>query len=755
MSHSPGLRAASAVLCVLAFASVAEAGVVTKVSDDTFAPLVGPLKAGGRLTLKNVPLIDGKAETIQLEEFSVLAPDAVIEVHREDGSVDHVKPQPMRHFRGGVAGTPESLAYISVGSEVQGLIFVRDRKFSVYTDQHARGKAREHRDVYIEEIPIHEEVFAGAGFTCGVEGNMVTPSSPSALESLTAGGPVANAFSWPSATATTMINLAVDTDSAMYSVLGSNATTVETFVRNLIGATSTIYNRDLRTDIRISFLSIWTSGGGADPFTVNPGVSTGTWNGVPDTEHTTSHALAEYGDYWHANRAAIKRSAAMLLSGQTQLAGVAWIETLCENGFTCGAANCGDALFNGHRAGSYSYNGGVGLASMGGTTVPDPNAGVNYVAPASGYWALLEVAHELGHNVQSGHTHCIDTNPVLAGVQPVDACVGGCVAQGSVPAEKGTIMSYCHLRSPGFGTNTRYTFGQPGELSEIVITNMREHLDDITPTGFSVITAPASLAAGASGAASVTNTVGLTYDWTIVNGTINSGQGTNAINFTATTNPVTLRVTATNTLGCAITDAKNVEVQEISFDPPANVVATATGATTVDVSWAAVAEATQYRIYRASAHGVFNTLVGTSATTSFTDPTVLANTAYQYVVTAGDGVSNFSTFSDDDLAVTVVYTDPTLTAQSTTIKTAHFTQLLTAVNAVNTLVALPATSFGDPAPAVGVKNFATHVDALRTAVNTARGVLGYPGISYTDPTLTVGVTTAKAAHITELRNGLQ
>lgn len=309
MSHCPRLRAAIAVLFMLTFAFVAEAGVASRVSDETLAPLSRPIKAGGRVTLRNVPLVDGKQETLELEEFSVLAPDAVIEIHREDGTVDHVKPQPMRQFRGRVAGTPESLVYISVGGHVDGLIFMHDRKFSMKTDKHGRGKAAD-RDVLIEEIPIHEDIDSLTGFECGVEGTMISPDTETRLASLSTRGPVANAYSWPTSTATTMINLGIDTDSAMYSNLGGNTTTIENYVRNLIGAASTIYHRDLRADLRITLLSIWTAGDGADPFVVNPGSTSGTWNGVPGTAHTHEHALAEYGDWWHANRASVKRSAA-------------------------------------------------------------------------------------------------------------------------------------------------------------------------------------------------------------------------------------------------------------------------------------------------------------------------------------------------------------------------------------------------------------------------------------------------------------
>ncbi|MCB9649722.1 MAG: hypothetical protein H6730_24455 [Deltaproteobacteria bacterium] len=59
-------------------------------------------------------------------------------------------------------------------------------------------------------------------------------------------------------------------------------------------------------------------------------------------------------------------------------------------------------------------------------------------------------------------------------------------------------------------------------------------------------------------------------------------------------------------------------------------------ASTVDLSWTAVAGATGYMIVRSD--GVTTTPLGTVATTSYTDATVLPNTTYAYTVTAVDAV---------------------------------------------------------------------------------------------------------------------
>jgi hypothetical protein len=44
---------------------------------------------------------------------------------------------------------------------------------------------------------------------------------------------------------------------------------------------------------------------------------------------------------------------------------------------------------------------------------------------------------------------------------------------------------------------------------------------------------------------------------------------------------------------------------------------------------------------------------------------------------------------------------------------------------------------------------------MRSNLDAARLALFVPAVQYTEPTLTVGSTTAKAAHIQELRNGVK
>lgn len=187
--------------------------------------------------------------------------------------------------------------------------------------------------------------------------------------------------------------------------------------------------------------------------------------------------------------------------------------------------------------------------------------------------------------------------------------------------------------------------------------------------------------------------------------------------------------------------------------PPTNVTATALTSTSVQITWSAVDGATTYDVFRSSGGGTFTELAGSdTAGTTFTDNTAAANTAYRYVVRAGNG-GGFSEFSASDMATTVIFTDATLTAQVSEVKLVHFTQLLTAVNAVRTLGGLSTISFGAPAPAAGVEVFASHLNTLRTNL-----LAGLAAVPHTVPTFTDTVTTGtslKLIHIQEMRDAVQ
>jgi pseudomonalisin len=120
-----------------------------------------------------------------------------------------------------------------------------------------------------------------------------------------------------------------------------------------------------------------------------------------------------------------------------------------------------------------------------------------------------------------------------------------------------------------------------------------------------------------------------------------SGSSTMSITVAATTATGTYTITVTGTGGSTThTATYSLTVTSASCTPPAaptGVTATASGQTTINLSWTASSGATSYNILRSTTSGGPYTSVGTSTTTSFSNTGLTCNTAYFYVVTASNG----------------------------------------------------------------------------------------------------------------------
>jgi hypothetical protein len=462
----------------------------------------------------------------------------------------------------------------------------------------------------------------------------------------------------------------------------------------------------------------------------------------------------------------------------------------------------------GNFSGPYAWCGGIGKAfgitNIG--AIPDVNTPPynmpNY-GPCAGpcsiqdFWPLEEYAHELGHVMAGHHTHCVaigaDSASTPDARTTVDTCynnegVAGCVSgvpPGKVcdgfgycspaPAEKGTIMSYCHNVKVGLTPQSRYTFGQASEVS-------RHELDDWMlnasgPNGSTAVnrqnivtgtaamtmnsfTVPASVTPLSIGnTASITTTGASTFTWDIVNGTITSGQGTQSITFTAgSSGTVTLTPTAFNATKCGIRDTKTVAIAAATFNPPTGLVATYDGVVTVNLSWTAPTTGTapvQYDVYRTDFND-YTHFVGLGVTpgTTFSDGSVSLNQAYLYKVrSAGALGANESADSNLDLATIVVYTNPVLTAGSSLITATDLSQLEGTVNVIRVLAKVGTFSF--PTVTAGVTAVsASDLTTMRTKLQEAFTKMSLGTISFVDP-INAGSTQVKGQHFTELRTKMQ
>jgi hypothetical protein len=185
---------------------------------------------------------------------------------------------------------------------------------------------------------------------------------------------------------------------------------------------------------------------------------------------------------------------------------------------------------------------------------------------------------------------------------------------------------------------------------------------------------------------------------------------------------------------------------------PTSLAVTSTSTGQVNITWAASAGATGYRVERAqSKNGPFAVVANTAAN-NFTDAGVAAGTTYIYRVRATDASGALSPYSNTVVATTVTFADSPLTAGVTPIKAQHMTELRQAVNSVRRAAGLNEAAWTDT-NLVGATVRAVHVQEMRDSLNQALSTLQVALPSYTDATLATGAagTFIKKAHIEELR----
>lgn len=200
--------------------------------------------------------------------------------------------------------------------------------------------------------------------------------------------------------------IAMETDYQLFTVFG-NLGAMTSYVTTLLTFVSDRYETQINTVLTFPYLQFYTNSN--DPWTTQDG---GGGAGA---------LLTEFRNAWVGNVPTGARLA-HFMSGANLGGGVAWLDVLCNN----------------------QYNFGVSGNINGGTTFP--------VQQNTTTWDFMVVAHEIGHNFASPHTH--DYCP------PLDQCApsgyfGQCQTQQACTSS-GTIMSYCHLCSGGMANITTY-----------------------------------------------------------------------------------------------------------------------------------------------------------------------------------------------------------------------------------------------------------------------------------------------------------
>lgn len=96
------------------------------------------------------------------------------------------------------------------------------------------------------------------------------------------------------------------------------------------------------------------------------------------------------------------------------------------------------------------------------------------------------------------------------------------------------------------------------------------------------------------------------------------------------------------------------------------------------------------------------------------------------------------------------FTDATLTAGSSPVRTVHITELRTAINTMRAAAGLDVATFTD-SNLSGVRVKRIHITELRAALDAVYTQVGQIKPTYTDTDITVGQTPIKRLHVVELR----
>lgn len=331
---------------------------------------------GGEVRLTDFPIPDGGTAELLLERFEVLAPGASVVLGTAEGDIEIGRPD-VTLFRGTVAGDEESAVFLSLSPfGTHGLIRAGDATVVLTSGPVGAGLPT----VIADLASFPEPPDFAQGWTCHVGAEHINPLGLDLVE--LGGTGDGGARMNPCRVA----RIAIDSDFEYTSwKFGGDIDASSAYAVTLLGAISEIYTRDLNVRLVVPFVRVWAD----------------------DVDPYDGGNLDLFRSEWNANMRHVQRDLAHMLSGNYG-GGVAWVSVLCHQ--------------------TYGY----GLSGVNGS-FPYPLRDHD-----GGNWDLMVVAHELGHNFGTLHTH--------DGYEPtIDDCGNGDCSN----AYGGTIMSYCHTCAGG------------------------------------------------------------------------------------------------------------------------------------------------------------------------------------------------------------------------------------------------------------------------------------------------------------------
>ncbi|MFT7486336.1 MAG: hypothetical protein ACI9F9_002191 [Candidatus Paceibacteria bacterium] len=359
--------------------------------------------AGSTLTLTAVPLPGGSV-TVELRRLHS-DPGARVYVNGEErpGTADHGD---LSIWKGTVRGREGSDVLLGFsGHGCHGWIHDGTTRWNLLSSAGPDGDWT----TYTSRL-VGEETIVAIGPITGPRCATESPSSPRLVEEIdAAGGNISMGVT------TLECPIAVETDYQLFQRFG-NLVAMQNYVTLLMTAVS---DRMLeQADIILTYPYIGYYTDANDP-----------WHGQ-DNGLGCGEVLTEFRNAWQGN---IPNDAALghFISGASLGCGVAWVGVVCNQSWGFSLSCC--------------INGGVSFP----------------VTQGSNTWDFFVVAHELGHNFGSLHTH--DYCP------PLDECSTNCNGT-TACTNTGTNLSYCHGCAGGMNNITTY-------YHPTVVAEMRQHAE--------------------------------------------------------------------------------------------------------------------------------------------------------------------------------------------------------------------------------------------------------------------------------------
>ncbi|MBD3298881.1 MAG: PKD domain-containing protein [candidate division Zixibacteria bacterium] len=341
----------------------------------------------GALRIESLPLDAQHTVDLQLHRFSVF--DHRSEIIVQDGQEPiTTTAADVALFQGHVRGDSESRVFLGVGNGiVNGFVSYAGKSYSITSGLPNRNNRAASVACSISRLSAGESITDDA-MMCGTDW----------IDQVDIAGLTAGASETDPAPALRVCDMAVVCDYDFYLRMDESVIAVTTYLAQVFGAASTIFERDFGITLSVRFIEVWMTP--QDPFT-----------------ECGINGLQEFRDYGNKHLLDRDWNLAYKVSG-------------------CGGG--GRAFADGICLGEPMRGNNPYATSFLTGSFPTP------IGPSGDNADLYLVPHEITHNFSIGHTHCYDP--------PLDSCrndEASCY-DGDVVCTRGTLMSYC-FRCGGFG----------------------------------------------------------------------------------------------------------------------------------------------------------------------------------------------------------------------------------------------------------------------------------------------------------------